>query len=79
MNTTPNQAESPEQHIRNLTGQLVRQSRINSRLARDRNALRDKLRAQAEAFHAQLDLIESAMEDVTAELAIARSIIRRPR
>lgn len=79
MNTTPNQAESAEQHIRNLTGQLVRQSRINSRLVRDRNALRDKLRVQAEAFHAQLDLVESAMEDVTGELAIARSIIRRPR
>lgn len=79
MNATPNQAESPEQHIRNLTGQLVRQSRINSKLARERTALREELRAQAEAFHAQLDVLQSAMEDVTTELAIARSIIRRPR
>lgn len=76
---TPNQSESAEQHIRNLTGQLVGQSRINSKLVHDRNALREELRAQAEAFHAQLDLIESAVADVAAEIAIARSIIRRPR
>lgn len=75
----PNQAESEDAHIWKLTGQLVRQSRVNSGLVRARNELREQLRAQAEAFHAQLDLIESAVADVAAEIATARSIIRRPR